>query len=398
MRSWIYGYFGHNNIGDNAILESTILNLRSINQEPMVFTDNVPISMATTHAKYVLGPPFDVKNGLRGMKYKLGYWLRAGRTLLQPIIFEKNVCIYACGGAINDHVPGRVETIRTRIRKFKKLGFRMAILGAGVNPLVTEIDQEAARSIITDLVDYCSVRDTESASALEELGIPKERFYIATDTVFSLPIPAQWSYRAGPLHEKTVGLNMRPLFEGPNERGPNKSQHHSDYIRNIQILIDRLSQRVGGLELIPMSPDDNALYKKFTLPENVRIHDFIAKREDVMSRMASLDIFIGSRFHSLVFSIMMGVPFVVIPYSPKVISMAKLSGIEYASLIVGDGAEVNEQGLDVYAILNELENTWENAEAISHRFLSMAGRLSLIAKEDFYRCWSTLRIAAGQSA
>lgn len=390
MRSWIYGYFGHDNIGDNAILESVLLNLRRINQEPKVFTDNVSVSLATIQAQYVRSPPFDTKNNFRGLKYKMGYWLREGRHILPSVIFDKNVCIYACGGAINDHVPGRVEMIRRRIKHFKKLGFRIGILGAGVNTLVTEIDKEAARSAITELVDYCSVRDSESADALDKIGVPKERYQLATDTVFSLPNPAQWSHRSGPLHDKNVGLNLRPLFEDARERGSDKSRHLTDYIRNTQKLIDNLSRSVRSLELIPMSQDDEQFFNRFTLPTNVQMRGFSRQRDALMRCIASLDVLIGSRFHALVFSIKMGVPFVVIPYSPKVISLAHASGIEYASLFVGDGGEVDAHGLDVDAVHNELQHTWEHSQTISNRFLRLAAHYSHLANEDFNRCWSTL--------
>lgn len=390
VKPFIYGYFGFGNVGDEAIMSSVISRCREKRREPIVLTNNVQSSLRTQKANYLLGLPLLVAPGWRGTKYKLGYWVRYGWKLFPSLIANDNVIIYACGGSINDHVIGRVVDFKKRVEGMKSLGFKVALLGAGVDPLISPQDRAAAKALVTELVDYCSLRDEESAASLREVGVPSSCFEVTTDVVFGMDVPCIHSVSNGTLEEARVALNLRPLFDNHKERGDNKQNRYENYVAACNKLIATLSRQTRELVLFPYSPEDFAFMKVLSLPAGVRLEPFSSSLNEVLNKTCQSDIVVGMRFHAIIFSILCGVPCLPLPYSHKVINLANRLGINYRELVVGDGSHVADQIFSVDAIIRELNVLVKGRKNIVKQYKRFADENRHLAKADFDKCWQVL--------
>lgn len=390
MNIWLYGYYGHSNVGDEAILLSVKRLLRERGEEPFILTDNISKSKQSQEGKYILGLPLSVKKGWKGQKYKVGYWLRNGLYLLPKLMFHKNICIYTSGGAFNDHVLGRVVEIEKRMKVLKSLGFKVGIVGAGVDSYVSVKDKEATVRILHDHINYMSVRDSESGSVLCDIGVDRNKYNVSTDVVFAIG-PEENDREFSPtLEESTLALNLRPLFMNLEERGSNKYERYRDYKSNSQVLVDRISKNVRKLVLLPFAPEDEKFLRSFQFNSNVSVENFSSSPEDLLNKIKSYDIVVGMRFHSFVLSVIAGVPCVPIPYSLKLVNLAKEIGMDVSSLIIGDGTEVVDQSLNVDAILDYIHKTYQDRTQVCKRYEQFSIKKAEIAKKDLKNCLDQL--------
>ena len=387
MKAWVYGYFGHGNIGDDAIMLSVLDGLAKRNQKALILTDNVAASRAITNAACLVTPPLNAKRF--GAKYKVGYWMRNGLKVATKLV-GRNACIYACGGSINDHVIGRVEDMHRRIEGLKALGFRVGILGAGIDSLSSPVDRTSARVIIEELLDYCSVRDQGSVDLLNDIGVSESKFCLSADPVFAIPPVVRGSQNKKRLCDIEVGLNLRSLFQSNAERGDSKMHRHADYLTQCKALVERLTESVGCVKLIPFAPEDELFLRKFSDIPKVEIIPYTAHPTMALRNVGALDLLVGMRLHAIIFSVIAGVPCVPIPYAPKVASLAEALGVDFHDLIVSDGTFFPENALNVDAIENAMKATWSDRKMRSTHALKIATTYRRKAQQDIEDCWKTL--------
>lgn len=390
MGAWIYGYFGRFNVGDEAILASVLAN-RPEWVVPRVLTWDVRHTRRVHQTRCCLVPPLR-RRGFRHLRPLVAYWMRNWPRLLPDLYCEK-ACIYACGGSVNDHWPGAVLGMRDRVATFRTFRCRVGLLGAGVDRLVLPEDREAARMLITDDLSYCSVRDASSAASLRELGVSEDRFRQGADLAFALPYAPQHRTDKGPadLRKARVGLNLRPLFEVPQVRGTNKADRAQAYREACRGLVADLRTRVGALALVPFGPDDVTLLTDLGQATATSVDTFNADPRQVLTRVGSYDVFVGMRFHSVVFSVMNAIPCVAIPYASKVMDLAKQICPEASGLAVGDGTEMVEQELNPKAVCEQVHWVWENRKTFVEKERQIAQQSRKIALADMADCWTALR-------
>jgi len=389
MKTWLYGYFGHMNIGDEAILAAVSKQLSQAGQTPYIFTDNVSNSQKTVPGRYFLTPPLDSESFKNYWRYSFSYWAK-NIWQLAPLLMHQKSCIYACGGSMNDHVPGRIEGMLRRIMQLRRMGFKVAIIGAGIDCIDSPGDRAAAKTLIEENLDYFSVRDVESAEVLISLGISPERFFVAADPVYGMASPKILPKRHLPLKESLLGLNLRPLFQNSSERGSDKSYRYSTYHEKCCVLLQSLSNRAKRIQLIPFAPEDETFLASLARPSNVEIVPFDPNPDRMLRYMQNIDVLVGMRLHSIVFAVMGDKPVVPVIYSKKVKNLACELGFDPSGLFVGDGIVTNDQLLQIDEIGLALDNLWTNTEVFLKRSRKLVLDKRNLASEDFSRCWNVL--------
>jgi colanic acid/amylovoran biosynthesis protein len=162
-------------------------------------------------------------------------------------------------------------------------------------------------------------RESISLAMARELGGSRARVEPVIDSAFLLPHPpkasiARWFPHGRP--EIIVGMTAREWLGG---------QKQAEYEHALVALIEYILERGWGVMIIPQvtadRDDDRVVGRR--LAARVPAHAHLAVVEDeldfreISSLYASLDLLVGTRFHSVIFSLCAGVPCLAIEYEHK---------------------------------------------------------------------------------
>lgn len=388
LNVWVSGFFGRDNVGDEALLASVLSNSPRWVLPTVLASASAACVQEIHQCRVVQEPPFDYRRGNYGLIHGAGFWLKRG--LPYWLSRRRNsAMIVAGGGLLNDHVSGRVVGIRNRIGAISRSGMHVALLGVGVDPMTEEPDRQATKELI-DQVSYCSVRDAGSEASLRDIGASPEQFQRGADLAYALPVNMSDTV-AQPDHLRgaTVGLNLRPLFEFDRERGTDKRARRDQYARACGELVKRLIPLVGELVLVPYNPQDVAFLREVG-GRSTRVLDFTPNPYETLARVGRVHIMIGMRYHSLIFAALRRVPFVPLVYGAKTAAFAEELDIAWNELAVGDGTEMVDQSLRPEAVVEHLQQLWESRLAFRNRCEAVVKAKRDVALNDIERCLTTL--------
>lgn len=305
MNLFVFGYFGCGNLGDEAILSSFV----SWVGERLPGAEITAQSSNPEHTRKNYGieavPKFRVWSLWRALA-RCDAVVAPGGGLLQDTTSMRSVIYYA-----------------GLIRLAQAMGKPVFMLSQGIGPL----GRPVSRSIVGRALRRCrhvGVRDQGSANLLHRCGVPDEIVQHSSDLVLlrdpGRPEPAPARPERARL---AVGLSLRPS---------------PDVDRLFNVLLGCLlrlnEKRPLELRLFAMSRDEDLpLLDDFAAHIKERCSNMPVRMiggrddagltvEDMESAVAELDIMIGMRLHSLVFSAGSRVPFVGLSYDPKVAAFA----------------------------------------------------------------------------
>ena len=301
------GYFGCGNLGDDAIL--------------------VGISEALSD----LDVKFTMLSGAPEETYRL-YGMRSVPRLdlkaVQEAIVEADFVVFPGGSIFQDVTSVRSAAYyNSLVRRAKKAGKRVFMVGQGVGPLNTFLGRRFAVAAF-GLADEIVVRDPGSMTLLKNIGV-KRPVRLGADTAFLIPPPAdQTSDTAFQVGEmRTVGIAPRPW--GKNVRG-------------IQRLFADLAKKLYAANVIPVmiemdQHEDGPLIYEIGKLLGGKVPD-IRKMQtpmQVQQRMSRMEAVIAMRLHAGILAASVGVPPYMISYDPKVTALAKLLELAPAPSIDG---------------------------------------------------------------
>ncbi len=296
------GYYGFYNTGDEAILESIIdiLRRRLPRAEIVVF------SADPQHTRRSYGVQSVSRTCLPSIFRTLcraDLLISGGGGLLQDVTSLRSVAYYL----------GMME-----LALF--MGKKVAVFAQGMGPLQHPLARRWVKKVLTR-VDLVSVRDPLSADFLTRIGVQR-RVRVAADPVFSLePATRQevedfWSAQkiAGENGQLHVGIALRSF--------PRETDAGGMVLETITKACLYLEQRYRArLVFLPChQPDDLPLARQVAsrLSQQSPIIDRPLSNREVMCLIGGLDMLMGMRLHALVLAAVSGIPFVALPYDPKV--------------------------------------------------------------------------------
>jgi polysaccharide pyruvyl transferase CsaB len=304
------GYYGFHNIGDEAILEAVINVLRYYQPdvELVVFSAD-PLHTCKT--------------------YKVEAVSRTHFPAIVRVLRRADLLVSGGGGLLQDVTgPRSIPYYLGIIQLARLLRTRVAVYAQGIGPLRHQWSRFCVKKIL-DRVDWLSVRDTASAHFLTELGVKRD-VTVTADPTFSLePVPQEeivafWKKHGvekSPL-ELLVGIALRPY--------PGETAIDGRLLEIIGSSCSYLQKEYGArLVFLPYHlhkdlPLARALASRVS-PRSIIFEESLTSR-DILRLMGGLDLFIGMRLHALIFAAICGVPFVALPYDPKVYSFLEYAG------------------------------------------------------------------------
>ncbi len=297
----ISGSYGGLNLGDEAILQSIISQIRSnVDAEITVFSRNAE----DTKRRYSLERVVPVRN--------------LGRKEVQPEVERLDLLIIGGGGILYD------ADARTYLREAfiaHEKGIPFMIYGVGAGPLHDPGVQDEVRRGLEGAA-VVTVRDRPSLRTLEDTGVRREITVTADPALLLQPESCKFGVLAQEgidRKRKLIGMSVRE----PGVAAPDiKEEHYHQLLANTaDYLIDRYDLDVV---FVPMEQkfdlhQAHAIGARMVWPNRARILQGTYTPGQIMTIMKHFEFVVGMRLHFLIFAALQGIPFVALPYSKKVL-------------------------------------------------------------------------------
>ncbi|NLC77638.1 MAG: polysaccharide pyruvyl transferase CsaB [Clostridia bacterium] len=319
----ISGYYGFNNVGDEAVLYSMLRTLRA--QQPdlkVTVLSGDPEKTARNYGVQAVNR-WNIKEVWQALR-ECRLLISGGGSLLQDVTSSRNVLYYL----------GIVQLA-------KMMGKKVMFYAQGVGPVSRRLSQEAIRRVVNQ-VDLITVRDEASKALLLQLGVTKPEILIKADPVLGLYAKEMDRNQGLKYLEKN---GVQPAEGAPPVIGISVRDWHQyqGYKKALAKVGDRLVKEGYQLVFLPFHfPDDIAPSREIVNlmeePATV-IRDQLGVVE-MLGCLSPMHLLIGMRLHSLIMAAVMGVPVIGISYDPKVEAFLKSIGQPLAGRVETLDAEV----------------------------------------------------------
>jgi polysaccharide pyruvyl transferase WcaK-like protein len=282
MKILIANAAGFGNVGDDAIRDVMIENIKKIIPDSKITCTNPP-------------PHFD-------------------------LVLKNDIIIVGGGGLLYDVIPENVENYMRYLEWGQKLGKATICLGIGNQGIISDYGKNRYREILNKC-DLITGRDQETVESLKNIGIEKD-IKICADVAWLLkPKRSKLSIRKK--NRQVLGI---VVFEG-------EFHNFNIYRMRIEHLLCKYKD-VFDYAFFIFSKDDDKLtrelYKAFggTLIEYEGI-----KPAEYLSLIENIDMMFATRYHPFIFSILSGIPICIGDFGThgKIGRLGKL--IDYGGLV-----------------------------------------------------------------
>jgi polysaccharide pyruvyl transferase CsaB len=298
----ISGSYGGFNLGDEAILQSIISQLRSsLPLEVTVFTRNKKDTMNRHKVERVV----EVRS--------------LTRMEVTPEIERLDLLILGGGGILFDN---EAEIFLRELEIAHQKGVPTMVYAVGAGPLKNENTRKRIKDVLRN-VKIITVRDKEAKKILEDIGLHNEIVVTADPALLLTPEPLPEDTIKIEQIEKgerrKVGVSVRE--PGPAAPDIDPSFYHTLLANAADFIISRLK---ADVIFVPMEKhvldvqNSHAVISKMLNPQNAWVLKGDYSPGQLLSLIRHFDFVIGMRLHFLIFAALQSVPFVSLPYASKV--------------------------------------------------------------------------------
>ncbi len=349
----ISGYYGFNNVGDEAILKGLVEGIKR-------FTGQIDIVVLSQYPEFT-AKKHDVRSIKRTNLLQIfkemkdmSLLVSGGGSLFQDVTSKRSIAYY-------------IGIIWLAKRLFKK---KVMIYSQGIGPVNKSYNRWLLGKILNS-IDFINVRDEKSKLELESLGVTKE-ILVTTDTVFGISKP---SLEKGSIvldkkskvkRKPYIGISVRHWKTG-NNIVEEMTKLCTEIVRDmdcVPVLIPfHFYKDLKLMESIHKNLDKNIKDKVVIIDEYLYV-------EDYLSLIGNMDIMVAMRLHGLIFSVLMGVYPVGISYDPKIQSFLHMMDRKDAMKVESLNAQILYEELKE-AFINKEENT-KKLKEYQNKFIKLA--------------------------
>jgi polysaccharide pyruvyl transferase CsaB len=342
MKIGIVGNYGHDNNGDEAILEGILSQLKQhgvVKDDITIFSNNPE----NTRGRYSIhSVPLIYK--------KSSFLASVITTLIQHAkhVSRLDVLIMGGGGVLMDMFKRDAPLYSALVLMAKCMRCKVLIYGVGAGPIDTKLGTFLIKRMI-DSSSLTAVRDEESRKLLEDKGV-KKYVHVIPDPALSLGKGKKKIKSDGITR---VGVTAVPYFSSSYWPLSEESIYQA-YITNMAESLDRLvaEHKVEVLFFSTKYPQDVGVTEdirdKMKQKEFTEVNDGNLTPQELITISSELDVVIGTRLHSLILSVAAGTPVIGIGYHDKVFSFLK-----------------KMDNLDGYLSMDDLSNSKELSNIVS---------------------------------
>lgn len=352
------GYYGFQNLGDEAILSATLDAFRSLRPdlEPVVLSGN-PRQTAAVH-------------GVRAVH----------RLCFPALVPQVDLVVSGGGGLLQDVTSFKSLAFYLSVLAWgKACGKPLAVYGNSVGPITTPWGRALARWVLSR-VHVITLRDEQSMVELSRLGVTNgPSMAVTTDPAFLLQ-PAEDAAGEALLDQAGVPRDGAPILAVSV-----RAYRNNTHLPVVARALTRLQRELGAhVLLFPIQPRvDVPVLQRIAAHMQVPAY-FLNKSatpQQVMAALGRARLVIGMRLHALIFAVAQAVPAVGIVYDPKVEGLLKSVGLASA----GQADALDEERLVAVAAA-----AWAEAPAEVQRLRAQRQELRRLALENACRTLALL--------
>ena len=332
----ICGAAGFTNLGDDCILWGILSQLRETASEPTARVAGGPALAPLVQPFGAAAIPYEdrfelaraieeadlVILGGGGLMYDIEYDASLVRLLTEPPdrqwLYEMAKITSAAGAA----------------------GKPVMLYGVGAGPLLTEAGRNVAR-FICEQAQAVTVRDRASADVLMASGVPATRVHVAADPALSVEagsVEAAQAFLAesgvADSPRPWVAVNLRPWYRH-GRKAEGGEDEMDRLVEGAGALVRGICDELGGTALLlpfqRLYDDDLEVLRGARRaagdPDRAVLLEPALSPPDFVAFLAQCDLLVGMRMHSLLLAMNANLPFVGLPYSPKVVEFAGAAGL-----------------------------------------------------------------------
>lgn len=304
----ICGFYGNFNLGDEAMLAG-MLKLFASCREDLKFTV-VSRNPADTERRFHVSAIYPRSKRVWLSLLRNKYFVLGGGDLLRDSI-EKPIA----------------KTWLEPLQKAQMLKCRTIVLGVSVGEVWRPETKQLIRKTLNN-VDLIAVRDNSSKLKLEEIGVDKQ-IHIMSDLALSdIPVPRTRGVYDGS-RPVDIGISVRHLRgRGLSTKTVKEDSISKEIAQIVDSIVDTYDANIHFLpfrtykdSFHPVDDDyvcalEAIRYSKYA--NTCKVHRYFDSLKDLKSTIASLDLVIGMRLHSLILASGLGVPIIAAEYDFKV--------------------------------------------------------------------------------
>jgi polysaccharide pyruvyl transferase CsaB len=336
----ISGSYGGLNLGDEAILEGILKELRSsVDADVVVFSRN---SKDTEKRHKVRAVPI--------------------REMHKDEVFEElkklDLLVLGGGGILFD---GLVEHFLRDVNWAKELGIPVMTYAVSAGPLNAPESKQLVVETLNQ-VDRITVRESEAKRLLQDLGVKQDIEVTADPALLLEPQPFSTKMLQGEgIDPETplVGFSVRE--PGPAAPDLNVDHYHAILANAADFMVERFDAQVL---FVPMELGEHrdpqhshAVIAKMANAQRANVLKGSYTSSQVLGLIGHMAFAVGMRLHFLVFAGIQRVPFVPLPYASKVTGFLADLGMPMSPI----------GGLNVGKLCAFLDRSWDTRKNIQKK-------------------------------
>jgi polysaccharide pyruvyl transferase CsaB len=297
----ISGSYGGMNLGDEAILQSIVTQLRrDLPVEITVFSRNAE----DTQLRHKVERAVPVR--------------KLSRSEIMPEIERLDLLILGGGGILYD---ADAKTYLREVQLAQEAGVPVMLYAIGAGPLKDPAAQALVRDCL-DKVELVTVRERRANKILEEAGVNREMIVTADPALLLEPEPLP----DGALAQE--GLEGKSNLIGMSVREPgvaapdlDEDVYHALLANAADFMADRFDAHVV---FVPMehsvldTQHSHAVIARMLRAQRATVLKGEYTSGQLLSLMGHFSFALGMRLHFLIFAALQGIPFIALPYASKV--------------------------------------------------------------------------------
>lgn len=379
----IWGYFGHANTGDEAILSVALDELRKheLADDITVFSGN-PATVTRDHGVKAVPAllPTSLSEHLVG---SLGRNRANYKSCMRA--YDRSDLIIVGGGGLffdlEEHNTFLLNLL-TLIERALNAKKRVALIGVGVGPIHHEESKNRMREVL-NRVDLIVVRENDSRQLLEQIGVENKNLNVAADLAFLLG-PSPDDRVETLIKDNGLTTDSRPVVAVClNGRHVERPGYLDTFVTCCEHLIEKQQATIWFVPFQTLESDGQSapdtiidlddrsgmrqIANRIEKQDHVGFVEQAYRPSEIMGLLARADLVIGERFHGALLSINNRRPVLGVSYMPKV---ARL----FDELGHSDWCHDFNQ-LDHGQLIESLEMLLENRDRVSSELAIFSDRM-----------------------
>jgi len=356
----IHGFYGHGNLGDEAILESLLKEFGKFPELEITVFSSRPQEVSRMYQVRSI-------NSIRK------------KTILRRIyeIKKSKLFILGGGGLLRD-TGGNSVNIKNWLKPLilaQRLGTKTVLCGIGVE----NIRYPKSKKIICKVLNktnLITVRDENSKKTLQQMGITNEIKVTADPAIL---LNNNLSKIKWPNSSPKIMICVRHWFDKGFYIENQKA--NKNFINSLSIAADFLIEHYNAtVDFIPMrtiTDDDDGIVARQILSQmkyknKTWVCSVVPKPREFIEMLKKYSLIIGMRLHSLILATSAGIPVIGFEYMPKVKAyMASISQGEYSLSMT----TINSDKL-----IQLTKNTFEHYDFRAQTIISKISELQSMAR------------------